>query len=78
VIGIQPIPTQCDEGAKWVLFNDGVHLRGPLHREMDWDVHRLILEVSWGQPHLAVELVILEDPVIYIIFIPVEDHPRNH
>jgi len=60
-----------------VLFNDGTHLRGPLHREMGWDIHQLILRVHWDQAHLAVKLVLLEDPVLYIITIPVEDHARN-
>jgi len=44
---------------------------------MGWDIHQLILRVHWDQAHLAVKLVLLEDPVLYIITIPVEDHARN-
>jgi hypothetical protein len=46
VIGVQPIGPKRDQGAEWVLLDDDMHLMGPRHREMVWNVHLINLEVG--------------------------------
>jgi hypothetical protein len=46
VIGVQPIGPKRDQGAEWVLLDDDMHLMGPHHREMVWNVHLINLEVG--------------------------------